>query len=124
MEHDDGRSHRIAGQGLRLLAVHGDAPRAGLEEHALLADQMRFADGGSESRVRSPVPDHLHAALGTEAPTGRQDVEGLEEARLALSVVPEEDVAAPDWLVLHGLEIAEIAEPHGLQADPGGQMRN
>ena len=83
------------------------------ELHSGLIARPRVApadDLGSDEIALLPVPDHLRAAHAAKRPEGREQVNGLEDVRLALRVVAQQQVKTGREIGVQPRVISEIAK--------------
>src|SRR5262249_31795007 len=98
--------------------------RGPVELYLVILSMMRFA---ADEKTALPMPNHLPAAHSAKGPERGEQVNGFEDVRFALSVVPQQQVQARAELDIESSVIAKVAQPelaqmHGRSVSKKGRF--
>jgi hypothetical protein len=76
--------------------------------------QLVLENACAELRAFGSEGDEVGQPRRTKRAQRRDDEDGLEQVRLALPVVADEDVEALAWLELYRMQVADLVRDQGL----------
>jgi hypothetical protein len=128
VERDDRRPRRERRQARRLVAVDANDARLALDGGDLLAGELgaviaALEEAGPYRRGLGAMPRELAGAMGAKAPRGGREVDGLQQAGLAVAVVASDDVEPGRRLEIDAGEVPEVADAEALDQQAGHEAR-
>ena len=109
-KHHHPHGSQVIGQRANDLIVQAQFSLAGGPVHFDVAHALG-EDARADEIALLPVSDHLGAADAAKGPQGGQEVDGLEDVRLALGIFAQQKMKTGRELHVQPRIVAEIAEP-------------